>query len=36
MFGANGTLDVDTNDAGGVRAVLVLPFDRAHAQADGR
>jgi hypothetical protein len=36
MFGANGALNVDNNDAGGVRAVLVLPFARTHAQADGR
>ena len=36
MFGANGALKVDNNDAGGVGAVLMLPFARTNTQADGR
>jgi hypothetical protein len=33
MFGPSGALDVDSNEAGGVRAVLALPYARTHLQA---
>ena len=33
MFGARGAVDIDNNAAGGVRAVLALPFARAHLEA---